>query len=163
MLSLMASLIWKEFQMKIEIAEPGKMTQSGSSLLRLIQNNSTPLIDLLIRESIQNSLDAAKDSVDYVNMEFKTGSFFKKSLNEEFDEITDALNRRFPAEKYDYIAIRDSNTVGLTGELNYLNMKQQGNLSKLIYDIGKPQEAEGAGGSWGLGKTVYFRNKRMHS
>ena len=62
--------------MKIEIAEPGKMTQSGSSLLRLIQNNSTPLIDLLIRESIQNSLDAAKDSVDYVNMEFKTGSFF---------------------------------------------------------------------------------------
>ena len=157
MLSLMASLIWKEFQMKIEIAEPGKMTQSGSSLLRLIQNNSTPLIDLLIRESIQNSLDAAKDSVDYVNMEFKTGSFFKKSLNEEFDEITDALNRRFPAEKYDYIAIRDSNTVGLTGELNYMNMKQQGNLSKLIYDIGKPQEAEGAGGSWGLGKTVYFR------
>ena len=25
--------------MKIEIAEPGRMTQSGSSLLKLIQNN----------------------------------------------------------------------------------------------------------------------------
>lgn len=27
----------------------------------------------------------------------------------------------------------------------------------MIYEISKPQEAEGAGGSWGLGKTVYFR------
>ena len=27
--------------MNIEIAEPGRMTQSGSSLIRLIQNNKT--------------------------------------------------------------------------------------------------------------------------
>ena len=27
--------------MKIEIAEPGRMTQSGSSLLKLIQNNKS--------------------------------------------------------------------------------------------------------------------------
>ena len=82
--------------MKIEIAEPGKMTQSGSSLLRLIQNNSTPLLDLLVRESIQNSLDAAKSSVDYVIMDFITGSFCKENLNIELDEITEALNKRFP-------------------------------------------------------------------
>ena len=44
--------------MDIEIALPGKMSESGSSLLKLIQNNSTPTIDLLVRESIQNSLDA---------------------------------------------------------------------------------------------------------
>lgn len=44
--------------MKIEIAEPGRMTQSGSSLLKLIQNNNMPILDLLVRESIQNSLDA---------------------------------------------------------------------------------------------------------
>ncbi len=47
-----------EEQMKIEIAEPGRMTQSGSSLLKLIQNNNMPILDLLVRESIQNSLDA---------------------------------------------------------------------------------------------------------
>lgn len=29
--------------MKIEIAEPGRMTQSGSSLLKLIQNNNMPI------------------------------------------------------------------------------------------------------------------------
>lgn len=38
--------------MKIEIAEPGRMTQSGSSLLKLIQNNNMPILDLLVRESI---------------------------------------------------------------------------------------------------------------
>ena len=30
-------------------------------------------------------------------------------------------------------------------------------LNAYVYEICKPQEAEGAGGSWGIGKTVYFR------
>lgn len=54
---LTTKVTWRE-QMKIEIAEPGRMTQSGSSLLKLIQNNNMPILDLLVRESIQNSLDA---------------------------------------------------------------------------------------------------------
>ena len=48
--------------MKIEIAEPGRMTQSGSSLLKLIQNNNMPILDLLVRDSIQNSLDAKNEN-----------------------------------------------------------------------------------------------------
>lgn len=44
--------------MDIEIAEPARMTQAGSSLLKLIQNNNMPILDLLVRETIQNSLDA---------------------------------------------------------------------------------------------------------
>lgn len=31
--------------MRIEIAEHGRMTESGSSLLRLIQNQDIPLLD----------------------------------------------------------------------------------------------------------------------
>lgn len=49
--------------MKIEIAEPGRMTQSGNSLLKLIQNNNMPILDLLVRESIQNSLDAKNEKI----------------------------------------------------------------------------------------------------
>ena len=52
--------------MRIEIAEPGRMSQSGSSLLRLIQNNKTPVLDLLVRESVQNSLDAHKEDAKAV-------------------------------------------------------------------------------------------------
>ena len=145
--------------MKIEIAEPGRMTQSGSSLLKLIQNNNMPILDLLVRESIQNSLDAQNDQAAYVSVDFITGFFNKAQLNSELDGIQEALNRRYDKEQYKYIAIKDSNTVGLTGKLHYDDVtdNQYGNLLKLIYEISKPQENEGAGGSWGLGKTVYFR------
>ena len=150
--------IWRE-QMKIEIAEPGRMTQSGSSLLKLIQNNNMPILDLLVRESIQNSLDAKNDKDAYISVDFLTGTFDKASLNSELDKIADSLNQRYSKDRYKYIAIRDSNTVGLTGKLHYDDVtdNQYGNLLKLIYEISKPQETEGAGGSWGLGKTVYFR------
>lgn len=145
--------------MKIEIAEPGRMTQSGSSLLKLIQNNNMPILDLLVRESIQNSLDAKNEKDSYVTVEFFTGEFNSLSLNNELEGITDSLNEKYWRNKYKYIAVRDSNTVGLTGKMHYDEVidNQYGNLLKLIYEISKPQEAEGAGGSWGLGKTVYFR------
>ncbi|NFG28702.1 hypothetical protein FDB30_01290 [Clostridium botulinum] len=145
--------------MKIEIAEPGRMTQSGSSLLKLIQNNDMPILDLFIRESVQNSLDAKNDTDKYVTVKFRTGSFNKSRLNNELEGITEALNKKYNEEEYEYISITDTNTVGLTGKLHYDDVSDNnyGNLLKLIYEISKPQDAEGAGGSWGLGKTVYFR------
>lgn len=145
--------------MKIEIAEPGRMTQSGSSLLKLIQNNNMPILDLLVRESIQNSLDAKNENAPYVTVEFFTGEFNKLALNSELEGIKESLNKKYWKNEYKYIAIRDSNTVGFTGKMHYdeVTDNQYGNLLKLIYEISKPQEAEGAGGSWGLGKTVYFR------
>ena len=145
--------------MNIEIAEPGRMTQTGSSLLKLIQNNNMPILDLLVRESIQNSLDASNKNDKFVNVEFLTGKFISRELSVELDGISKALERKFSEEKYDFIAIKDSNTVGLTGKLHYEDVKDNnyGNLLKLIYEISKPQQEAGAGGSWGLGKTVYFR------
>lgn len=145
--------------MQIEIAEAGRMTQSGSSLLRLIQNNNMPVLDLLVRESIQNSLDARKLNSKYVEVDYLTGQFNSKKLGEELEEITDSLNQKYGKKEYDYIAIRDSHTVGLTGVMDYKHIQNNayGNLLKLVYEICKPQEAEGAGGSWGIGKTVYFR------
>lgn len=145
--------------MQIEIAEAGRMTQSGSSLLRLIQNNNMPVLDLLVRESIQNSLDARKQDSKYVEVDYLTGKFNSARLGSELDSITDSLRERYGSSDYDYIAVRDFHTVGLTGVMDYKDVKNNvyGNLLKLVYEICKPQEAEGAGGSWGIGKTVYFR------
>ncbi len=144
--------------MKIEIAEPGRMTQTGSSLKKLIQNNNMPKLDLLVRESIQNSLDARKGNSKFVEVDFMTGTFSREKLSVELEGITQSLDERYPKSEYDYLAIRDSNTVGLTGEMDYKKVKDNryGNLLKLIYEICKPQDTEGAGGSWGIGKTVYF-------
>lgn len=145
--------------MRIEIAEPGRMTQSGSSLLKLIQNNKTPVLDLLVRESVQNSLDAHKTDARSVTVEYLTGTFSSRRLSVELEGITSALVKRFPSDECQYLTICDSDTVGLTGEMDVQNVKDNnyGNLLKLVYEICKPQEAEGAGGSWGIGKTVYFR------
>lgn len=146
--------------MYIEIAEPGKMTPSGSSLMKMIQNNKSPVLDLLVRESIQNSLDAGKEKEKYVSVEFLTGKFNRGRFNKNLDVVGPKLDKRYPQKEYEYVAVRDSGTVGLTGEVDVTKVtdpKRYGNLFKLVYDISKPQEKEGAGGSWGLGKTVYFR------
>ena len=147
--------------MRIEIAEHVRMSESGSSLLRLIQNNETCRLDLLVREAVQNSLDAADDTIEdkpSIKVDFETGVFKTNEVSDYFEDISVQLNTRYPG-KQAYIAVRDSNTVGLTGPVRYEDVKNGnfGNLLKLVYEICKPQDQEGAGGSWGLGKTVYFR------
>ena len=144
--------------MKLEIAQHGRMSESGSSLLRLIQNQDMPLLDLLIREAVQNSLDASNGK-PFVNVDVSIKQFNAKDLNKHLEGITDQLNKRFNKTSYNSIIISDSNTVGLTGPVNYNDVKGHdfGNCLKLIYEISKPQMNEGAGGSWGLGKTIYFR------
>lgn len=147
--------------MKIEIAEHGRMTESGSSLLRLIQNQDMPLLDLLVRESVQNSLDALTGQAEKVNVDISVGEFKATELNRHFEKIENGLNRRYAVAngKAKFISVRDSNTVGLTGPVRYSEVKNNdfGHLLKLVYEICKPQSNEGAGGSWGLGKTIYFR------
>ena len=151
-----------EEQMQIEIAKSDeRMSQNGSSLLRLLQNEHTPTLDLLVRESIQNCLDA-HDEGKYVTVNFLTGDFDREKLNTELEKATKNLDKRFPQKQYRYLAIKDSNKTGLTGPLTYKEAEEEynsklGNLLKLIYEIGKPQENSGSGGSWGIGKTVYFR------
>lgn len=146
--------------MKIEVAEHGRMSESGSSLLRLIQNKEIPLLDLLARESVQNALDAAEPDTDAVSVDFSTGTFDPKVVNAHLMGIEAGLNKKYARYvKQQYIMIRDSGTQGLTGPVRYSEVEENsfGNLLKLIYEISKPQQTEGAGGSWGLGKTVYFR------
>ena len=146
-------------KLSIEIAKHERMASSGSSLLRSFQNESLPVMDLIVRESIQNSLDAARADTRFVGVDFTIGEFKPALLNAYFESVGPVLNARYGNKTCKYLAIRDYNTVGLTGELHYSEVTDQnfGNLQKLIYEVSKPQTEEGAGGSWGLGKTVYFR------
>lgn len=139
--------------MKIEVLKEARMSTSGEFLLRIIQNNSMPTLDLLVREAVQNSLDASNFS-EFVNVDMSIKEFDNAKFNHEFEGITDALNNKFGSGTSKLLAIRDSNTVGLTGPLRD---STDGNLQKLVYQIGRAQNRDGAGGSWGLGKTVYFR------
>ncbi|MBS4196448.1 hypothetical protein [Lederbergia citri] len=145
--------------MKIEIAKHERMSESGSSLLRLIQNENMPLLDLLIREAVQNSLDAGKPGVGHVNINIGVNHFKAEDLAGEMEGIGETLKQRFKESRNYCLYVEDSNTSGLTGPLSVKEVKDNdfGNFQKLVYEISKPQRQEGAGGSWGLGKTIYFR------
>lgn len=146
-------------RMQIEVAKQERMSESGRSLLRLIQNEEMPLWDLLVRESVQNSLDAALDGEGYVRVDFSIRDFERSRLSRHFEGIRERLDELYPLKTYRLLEIRDSNTCGLTGPIEETNLKmsEYGNLIKLVYHVGQHQQKEGAGGSWGLGKTVYFR------
>ncbi len=144
--------------MKIEVLEFGKNTHLGSSVLRVLQNDHTPKTDLLVREVVQNSLDAARDNAEYVNIDFTVGEFISENLAAELEKVGDQIASDYPRTQK-FISIRDNNTTGLTGALNHNRVDGQnyGNLVKLVYDVAKPQEQVEAGGSWGYGKTIYYR------
>ncbi len=138
--------------MKLYLYETEVLRQKGSALRGMIRNSSTPILDLLVRESIQNSLDAADSDLRhrFVSVDYITGHFDKKQLNKELSGIS--LNSR-PEWSNTFIAIRDSGTTGLTGSFK----DETGNLYKLVFGIYEAQQASGAGGCWGVGKTIYFR------
>lgn len=147
--------------MKINIPEQTPMSMSGSSVLSSIQNNSMSTIDLMIRESLQNSLDAGIDNIGIyrsVDVNYAIGKFTKTNLTNELEGISVDLKNKIKETECSFISIEDKNTVGLNGKIKYSDAKEKyGNFRKLVYEIAKPQTKEDAGGSWGYGKTVYFR------
>ena len=147
--------------MKINIPEQTPMSMSGSSVLSSIQNNSMSTIDLMIRESLQNSLDAGIDNIGIyrsVDVNYTIGKFTKTNLTNELEGISVDFKNKIKETECSFISIEDKNTVGLNGKIKYSDAKEKyGNFRKLVYEIAKPQTKEDAGGSWGYGKTVYFR------
>lgn len=144
--------------MKIELLKNDRMTIKGKSALNMIQNNTFPNLDLLVREVVQNSLDAAKPGEEYVKVQFQTGTFNKYIFSSYFKDIQNELQMIDEQENCGFIAIRDYNTVGLTGDISGISKtSQKENLAKLVFNVMDAQTIEGAGGSWGIGKTVYYR------
>lgn len=131
----------------------------GSAALPALQNDHTFILDLLVRESIQNSSDAARKDASVYHVFYNTGTYNNQSLTRYFDKDTERkLNDRYPST-CSFLEIRDKNTVGLTGEtiLSKRNNSTKSNFMRLIFDMGKGQDEINAGGKWGYGKTVYYR------
>lgn len=145
--------------MKIETARiDDRMAPAGKAILRSLQNDSLPIVDLVIRESFQNSLDATLQGETETKIDVSIDKIKISKVAHHFEGIDTRLHELFPNNST-MVAIRDSNTSGLTGEFNTTNKKvlNQSNIYKLIYGLNMNQEKTDAGGSWGLGKTSFFR------
>ncbi|MBG9982131.1 hypothetical protein HZY86_03295 [Aerococcaceae bacterium DSM 111020] len=145
-------------KIKYALNDPQSMAQDGDSILKSLQNVKIPIIDLIVRESIQNSLDAALGNKEHVEFDFYHGKFQNKDLASQLEEAEESLLNNFSKEEK-FLAFSDKNTSGLTGSYVGKTKEEikQSNFHKLIFSLGKNQEQEGAGGSWGLGKTSFFR------
>lgn len=145
--------------MRIEIAREGRMDMSGKGLLRAIQNDNMPLLDLFVRESVQNSLDAYRKDSEVVFVDFGVREFNNEDLACELEGIRNNLLEQYSNKECKYLFVRDRGTEGLTGPLHFTEHEagEKRNLLKLVYEIAKPQESKDSGGSWGYGKTIYFR------
>ena len=143
-----------------EILRNEYMGISGSSLLRVIQNNDMPILDLLVREAIQNSLDAKLDNIASVDIAINISKFDENKLANSIEPFGDMLLEKYKNRKLDtFISFSDTNTTGLVGPKNMSEVvnNNYGKFINLIFNIGKAQTMENAGGSWGYGKTVYYR------
>lgn len=139
----------------------------GSGALKALQNDSLPELDLLVREAIQNSSDASlKIDGERFDVNFTIGTFIPEKFNAELGSLKDILDKHYPEESANYLEIRDMRTTGLTGPvrlselMSELYREDHGNYWKLVFDTGKEQTASSsgeAGGSWGYGKSVYYR------
>lgn len=144
----------------IEVFDSDRVSSTGKSILDALQNNNTPNIDLFVRESIQNSLDAADDSNNpFVSVEFNSGSFEANRFNRLLGRVETRLNEKYTGV-HEYLSVSDMHTTGLTGPLTQSEAKsvdKLGNWISLVYEINKTKSQEGAGGAWGYGKTIYYR------
>lgn len=130
-----------------------RMGVEGKGVLRSLQNDTLPLVDLFIREAIQNSLDATMTEVNAAIVDVGIRQFDSELLAEHLEGLTTTLVKRYGGTNTKALYVSDKNTYGLTGSVR----NKEGNIYNLIYTIQKNQEQAGAGGSWGLGKTSYFR------
>ena len=150
-------------ELHYKILESGGSIFHGSTILKSMQNDSVSPIDLLVREAIQNSNDAAIDIGEkYYSVSFHTGNLDAYAFNSLFPEnIRNELNSR--KLHNDFIEIRDTKTCGLSGgtTAKIKSKEKHGHFAKLVYDCGIEQEEETSGGSWGFGKSVYYRTSAV--
>ncbi|MDE6339138.1 MAG: hypothetical protein K2K97_05055, partial [Muribaculaceae bacterium] len=104
--------------MDIEISPYDNNRPRDTSYARLYNNGNDRAVDVIIREALQNSLDAGMHVSDkasersFVQVDFSSGKFLAKSFSSHLNGISGQLNTKFPADTYTYLSIRDTYTSG---------------------------------------------------
>lgn len=128
----------------------------GSRALNLMMDNETPPIDLLVRESIQNSADAVRQDKKFCSISYKLNEFANLDLANVLEGAGNSLRSIYGNTRRVVLAITDRNTTGLLGA-HYEDVGNPNNFYKLVYSFLESGKDDDSGGSWGIGKSVYYR------
>lgn len=151
-----------------------QMAVRANTVLKVLKGNSRlSLIDILVRESIQNSLDAYnKENDEQIKFYFDQIKFtdhlslsrcIKKAMAvKSNDSFFNRLNNRLCNGHHSIMVLSDKGTTGLSGPVKpgdkgWGDKGVRNNFSNLVYEIGQNHGAELAGGSFGFGKTIFYR------
>lgn len=134
--------------MRIKVAtdDPQSMSQSGDAILASLQDRELSTTDLIVRESLQNALDASLEKSSQTLVEYTLGNFEAEKLNNQFEDIDESLTKKYRGET-EFLAISDKFTTGLTGDYRTTDSSKlnKSNFQKLVFGINKKQQADGAG------------------
>ncbi|UAA39630.1 hypothetical protein KIH87_04540 [Paraneptunicella aestuarii] len=151
---------WKNIPLRAEEVET-EITQRDH-----FNNDDVDLSDTIVREAIQNSLDAANEPV--VEVHFR---FIDKSKGLDVSYLQDLLDGQLEHaraanldidtidfESPDALIIEDFGTSGLTGATN---KREESHFSDFWRSHGKSHKHGAKRGRWGLGKLVYSTSSRV--
>ena len=125
----------------------------------------------VVRESIQNSLDAKLPSSKTVLVRFSLKSEPLSKFTEYYSELIPHVKNcgfNFNPEtkkEFKYLVIEDFGTIGLDGPITRTELKNQGksNYYNFWWREGISLKEGRDAGRWGLGKTVFFISSELRS
>ncbi len=127
----------------------------------------------LVRESIQNSLDA-RHNQETVRVRFTFGQLEDEHVGELFSGLKDHLEAQGSGLQSPpsltsgmrFMAIEDFGTTGLTGDPAQLTDSDSDDEDNFFYfwrNVGRSGKRTGTLGKWGLGKTVFPASSRINT
>ncbi len=129
----------------------------------------------LVRESIQNSLDAEVSREKPVRISFSFNKITKDSLEEYFKGEDHSLEKHLkscgislPSKAQRCLVIEDFNTEGLTGPINNMSYDEHenpvsGNFIGFWWSEGLSDKRKGSGGSHGVGKITLSTSSNINT
>lgn len=134
----------------------------------------------VVRESIQNSLDARASNETPVRVKIyvsgSTGALASDRASTYFEALMPHLKSAYPQSAAElnrmaslpcpYFTIEDFGTTGLTGDPTRANLPPVGVADNFFYFFraeGASGKGDGKRGRWGIGKHTYFSSSRIQT
>lgn len=149
----------------------GDQTSGGRGKL-LRPSTDLSRIELVVRETLQNSWDAADADwypaygIHVYEVPERTKSVLKTSIFTDLPESLTPLRESLDAQGLHAIEIYDRGTTGLDGPFRASDVAEEGepnNFNSFVFDIGTTKDSTSSGGTFGFGKTATFEISRAHS
>ena len=143
----------------------------ANTVLKVLGRSSLFILDILIREAIQNSLDAVSDKCknhvrfdfqllqlgDHAELVKRIGFLKQRGADPVYSRLIERISQNDPV----MLLLVDKGTTGLSGPVRrsdrtWDSYTGRRNFENLVYELGQNHEESGAGGSYGFGKTIFY-------